>query len=99
MNLALSEVLDLVRRWQNASAEIRVLVQIASGEIVVEFDGRAIVETESGITITNDIGEECRIALQQTMTFTYADRLLRIDGAGWRCNLWETKDKNLIRLV
>ena len=74
------------------------MVQIASGEIVIEFDGRAIVEAE-GITITNDIGEECRMALQPTMTFAYADAMLKIDGAGWRCNLYETKDKNSIRLV
>lgn len=84
---------------QDAAAEIRALIMIASGEIVIEFDGRAIVEAESGITLTNDIGEECRIALQPTMTFTYADAMLKIDGEEWRCNLYEAKDKNVIRLV
>jgi hypothetical protein len=93
-----SEALAVIRNWQNAAIEVGALIVIASGEIVIEFAGRTMVAADS-ITITNDIGEECRIALQSTMTFSYADSLLKIDGAGWGCNLYESKDKNLVRLA
>ena len=98
MNLALSEVLNLARRWQNASTEIRALIQIGSREIVVEFTGRTIVEAE-GIAITNVNGGECRIALLPTMSFAYADGMLKIDGGGWGCNLYEVEDPQIMRLV
>jgi hypothetical protein len=98
MNFALSEALNLARRWQNASTEIRALIQIGSREIVVEFTGRVVVEAE-GITITNVNSGECRIALLPTMAFAYSDGMLKINGGGWGCNLYEVKDPNIMRLV
>lgn len=98
MNLALSEVLNLARRWHNASTEVRSLMSIESHEWASESTGCVIVEAE-GITITNEHGYETRIALNETMRFSYADGMLKITGAGWSCNLYEVKDPKLIRLV
>lgn len=97
MNLALSEVLNLARKWQNASTEVRSTMSIESHEWASESTGAVIVEAE-GIVITNVHGYETRIALNEMMRFSYADGMLKIGGAGWSCNLYEVKDPNVVRL-
>ena len=98
MNLALSEVLNLARKWQNASTEMRGTMMIETRDWVIDLNGRVIVGAD-GLTITNGDGCECRLVLDSVTNFAYADSMLKIDGNGWRCNLYERKDKNWVRLV
>ncbi len=98
MNLALSAVLNLGRRWQNAATDIHATMMIETKQWVIDLSGRIFVEA-NGFTITSGNGCECRIALDSAMSFAYADSMLKIDGAGWRCNLYESKDSKFVRLV
>ncbi len=98
MNLALSEVLNLARKWQNAATNMRGTVMLDTRDCVTEFSGRLSVQGD-GITISNEGGCETALALRSDMTFAYADGMLRIDAPGWYCTLYEEKVKNLVRLV
>ena len=98
MNLALSEVLNLVRGWQNAATDVHGTMMFETKEWVIDLNGRLFVEGD-GFTITNGNGCECRMALDSAMSFAYADSMLKIEGAAWRCNLYEANDKNFVRLV
>jgi hypothetical protein len=66
MDLALSEVLNLARKWQNASTEVRSTMSIESHEWASESTGGIVVEGE-GITITYEHGYETRIVLNETI--------------------------------
>jgi riboflavin synthase alpha subunit len=98
MNLGLSAVLSLVQKWQNAATEMHGTMMIETREWVIDSKGRVILEGDS-LTLTNGNGCEFRIALMPTMTFSYAGGMLKIEGTGWRCNLYESKDKSFVRVV
>src|SRR5689334_6517757 len=98
MNLALSEVLDLARKWQNAATFTRGTIMLDTQDCVTQFSGRVTVQGDA-LTIANDSGCETALALRSDMTFAYLDGMLRIDGNGWCCVLYEEKIPNLVRLV
>jgi hypothetical protein len=98
MNLALSEVLNLVRKWQNAATNVRGTVMLDTHDCVTQFGGRVSVQGD-GITVGNEGGCETALVLRSDMTFAYVDGMLRINGRGWYCTLYEEKVKNLVRLA
>ena len=96
MNLALSEVLDLVRRWQSAGIEAHCTMM--ADYLAADCNGYVIVEGES-FTIQGTNGCDFRFALNASMRFVYRDKMLRISTPEWHCNLYEAKDKDWVRLV
>jgi hypothetical protein len=81
MNLNLSEVLNLARKWQKAATDCNGTMMSETRQWVIDFNGHVLVEG-NGLTITNGKGCECRIALDSAMSFAYAHLMLNIDGAG-----------------
>src|SRR5690242_17077320 len=98
MNLALSEVLNLARKWQDAATYTRGTLMLDTQDCVTQFTGRVKVQGD-GFAVISESGCETALVLRSDMKFAYADGMLRIDGNGWLCTLYEAKIPNLIRLV
>lgn len=96
MNFSISEALTIARKWQHDAIDVHGTMQ--AREWVIDFGGRLIIEGD-GIAVTNENGLDFRLALDDAMTFSYADGMLKIAGSGWHCNLYETKDHSFVRLV
>lgn len=96
MDLSLTDFLNIARERQNAATEVHGTMQ--AREWVIDFGGRLIVEN-NGITVTDEKRLDFRLALEESMTFSYADGMMKIGGSGWHCNLYESKDHKSVRLV
>jgi len=68
-------------------------------DCVTQFSGRLTVHGESLTVVNEAAGCETSIPLRSDMTFAYAEGMLRINGSGWVCTLYEEKVKNLVRLL
>lgn len=75
MNLALSEALDLARRWETKTATINGSITTDGQELQIKFTGRVTVYND-GIVITTERG--CEIAI--TATAGNGDHLWRRAG-------------------
>lgn len=94
----ISQVLDLARNWQNTATKTRGTVMLQTRDCVTQFSGRVSVQDDV-LTIISEGGCETCLALRPDMTFAYVDEMLRINGGGWYCTLYEEKVKSLVRLI
>lgn len=90
MDIAVSEALDLARRWQTKETPIRGSVFTHNQELQIKFAGHVTIENDR-IVISSEHGFELAITLSRGMMIKYGDAVLEIRHAGYRCVLYEPK--------
>ena len=91
MNLAISEAVDRLRRWETQASNIRGSLFTNSQELQITFLARIYIEGDA-ITLASDTGFKFHLTLSDAMTFRYSEAMLEIRAASWRCILHEAKD-------
>jgi hypothetical protein len=90
MNIALTEVLKRLHKWEKKDALIHALLLTHSQELTVKVSGRIHRDGEA-FKLTYDTGE-VRIAFTEDMRFKYGDAILEIIAPLWRCVLHGPRD-------
>ena len=91
MDLTPSEAVKRVREWEWQRRKIACLFVFPGLDMSIAIDGRVSVR-EGNIVLTG--GRSCSLHLLpvDSLTFQYSNGYLVINGAGWRCGLWEPDD-------
>lgn len=92
MDLAPSEALKLVRKWEWQKRKIACLILFSGLDMSVGLNGRVSLR-EGNIVLTGCGGCGLYLMPVDTLTFSYSSNgYLVINGLGWQCGLWEPDD-------
>ena len=91
MDLVASEALKRVRKWEWQKCKIACLIVFPGLDTSIALKGRVSVR-EGSIVLTGCGGCGLYLMPVDSVTFTYCNGYLVINGAGWQCGLWEPDD-------
>ena len=89
MDLAPSEALKRIRKWEWQKRKIACLIVFPGLDMSIALNGRVSVR-EGNIVLTGCGGCGLYLMPIDTLTFSYSSNgYLVINGVGWQCALWE----------
>jgi len=91
MDLARSEAVKLVRKWEWQRRKITCLIVFPGSDTSIALNGRVSVR-EGGIMLRGYGGCEFTVTHVESVTFQYCNGCLVVNGVGWWCGLWEPED-------
>ena len=91
MDLAPSEALKRIRKWEWQRRKISCLIVFPGLNMSIALSGRVSVR-EGSIVLTGSGGCGMDLMPVDALTFRYRNGYLVINGAGWQCGLWEPDD-------
>jgi hypothetical protein len=90
MDIAASEALERVRRWEKRATYLNGMLLSNSSLMLVKFAGRVTIHKDV-ITFMENSFEFC-LSLTPTMAFKYSNAGLEIIAAEWCAVLYEPKE-------
>jgi len=88
MNIELSEVLDLARKWKKKATKISGSIFTNTQELQITFFAGISVDDDTTILISEGV-LEIHLRLGPAMEFRYAESILEIRHPNYRCVLRE----------